>query len=75
MLGYFNEVLWDFKHFSTWQRPDKQMIDFCEILTQCDMHDLGFAGLWWTYDNMQECEGTTISGCSITGMVSTFPRC
>jgi hypothetical protein len=29
------------------------MIDFREILGQCDLHDLGFVGLPWTYDNKQ----------------------
>jgi hypothetical protein len=29
------------------------MTDFREVLTQCDLHDLGFSGLPWTYDNMQ----------------------
>jgi hypothetical protein len=45
MMGDLNEVLWEFEHFSARRRPDKQMMDFCEILTLCDLHDLGFSGL------------------------------
>jgi hypothetical protein len=52
-MGDFNEVLWDFEHFSTRHRPEKQMTDIREVLTQCDFHDLGFSGLPWTYDNRQ----------------------
>jgi hypothetical protein len=29
------------------------MIDFRELLSFCDLHDLGFQGLPWTYDNKQ----------------------
>jgi hypothetical protein len=45
MMGDLNEVLWEFEHFSTRCRPDKQMMDFCEILTLRDLHDLGFSSL------------------------------
>jgi hypothetical protein len=33
MMGDFDEVLWEFEHFSTQRHPEKQMIDFHEILT------------------------------------------
>jgi hypothetical protein len=29
------------------------MIYFCEVLSYCDLHDIGFFGLPWTYDNKQ----------------------
>jgi hypothetical protein len=29
------------------------MLDFREVLSYCDLHDLGFSGLPWTYDNKQ----------------------
>jgi hypothetical protein len=35
------------------KRPPKQMLDFREVLSFCDLHDLGFSGLPWTYDNKQ----------------------
>jgi hypothetical protein len=30
------------------------MFDFREVLSFCDLHDLGFQGLPWTYDNKQK---------------------
>jgi hypothetical protein len=54
LIGDFNEVLWVFEHFSARRRPERQMIDFCEVLSQCNLHDLGFTGLPWMYDNMQK---------------------
>jgi hypothetical protein len=30
------------------------MIDFREVLSFCDLHDLGFKSLPWTYDNKQK---------------------
>jgi hypothetical protein len=30
------------------------MLDFREILGHCDLHDLGFAGVLWTFNNNQE---------------------
>jgi hypothetical protein len=53
MIGDFNEVMWLYEHFSQWRRPPKQMMDFCEVLSFCDLHDIGFQGLPWTYDNKQ----------------------
>ena len=32
----------------------KQMFDFREILSHCDLHDLGFLGAPWTFDNGQD---------------------
>jgi hypothetical protein len=29
------------------------MLDFREVLSHCDLHDLGFSGKAWTYDNLQ----------------------
>ena len=29
------------------------MMDFREVLSHCDLHDLGFSGLPWTYNNNQ----------------------
>jgi hypothetical protein len=53
MIGDFNEVMWSFEHFSQRIRPTKQMLDFREVLSFCDLHDLGFSALPWTYDNKQ----------------------
>ncbi|KAJ1283990.1 hypothetical protein BS78_03G170200 [Paspalum vaginatum] len=53
MMGDFNEVMWSFEHFSETPRPERQMLDFREVLSHCDLHDLGFSGLPWTYNNNQ----------------------
>jgi exonuclease III len=29
------------------------MMDFHEILSHCNLHDIGFRGLPWTYENKQ----------------------
>lgn len=54
MMGDFNEVCWSFEHFSARRRPGKQMSDFKEVLAFCDLHDIGFCELTWTYDNRQQ---------------------
>jgi endonuclease/exonuclease/phosphatase family metal-dependent hydrolase len=53
MIGDFNEVLWGFEHFSTHKRAESQMAKFRDVLTHCNLHDVGFLGLPWTYDNKQ----------------------
>jgi hypothetical protein len=60
LIGDFNEVMWPFEHFSARRRPEKQMMDFRDTLTYCDVHDIGFSGMPWTYDNKQR--GTETSG-------------
>lgn len=54
MVGDFNETMWSFKHFSNRRCPPKQMLDFREVLSYCDLHDLSFTGVPWTYDNKQD---------------------
>jgi hypothetical protein len=54
MIGDFNEAMWSFEHLSSCRRPAKQMAAFCEVLSHCDLHGLGFFGLPWTYDNKQK---------------------
>lgn len=53
MIGDFNEALWQHEHFSETPRPERQMVDFKEVLSFCDLHDIGFSGLPWTYNNNQ----------------------
>jgi hypothetical protein len=53
MIGDFNEVMWSFEHLSSRRSPPKQMLDFREVMSFCDLHDLGFSSLPWTYDNKQ----------------------
>ena len=42
MIGDFNEAMCQYEHFSETPRPERQMMDFREILSHCDLHDLGF---------------------------------
>ena len=42
VLGDFNEAMWQYEHFSETPHPERQMMDFREILSHCDLHDLGF---------------------------------
>jgi hypothetical protein len=51
VMGDFNEVMWQFEHFSNTRRGERQMEDFREVLEICDLHDIGFSGLPWTFDN------------------------
>jgi hypothetical protein len=53
VIGDFNEVMWSYEHFSNHRRPPRQMMDFLEVLSFCDLHDIGFTGLPWTCDNKQ----------------------
>jgi hypothetical protein len=59
LIGDFNEVMWPFEHFSVRRRLEKQMMDFRDILTYCDVHDIGFSGMPWTYGNKQRGTETT----------------
>jgi endonuclease/exonuclease/phosphatase family metal-dependent hydrolase len=54
LIGDFNEVLWSFEQFSVRKWPERQMADFREVLSQCDIFDLGFTGPLWTFDNKQK---------------------
>jgi hypothetical protein len=53
LIGDFNEVMWSFEHFSARRRPEKQMMEFRDILSHCEVHDIGFCGMPWMYDNKQ----------------------
>jgi hypothetical protein len=53
MVGDFKETMWQFEHFSNTKSGERQMEAFREALEFCGMHDLGFVGLPWTYDNKQ----------------------
>lgn len=54
VIGDFNEALWSFEHFSHSQRGEAQMVAFPDTLEVCELLDLGFAGLPYTYDNKRE---------------------
>jgi hypothetical protein len=56
MLGDINEAMWQHEHWSRRKMNEKQMYDFRNALSLCNLHDLGFNGLPWTYDNNQKGE-------------------
>jgi hypothetical protein len=56
IIGDFNETMWHGEHYSRSRRSEQQMPDFWEVLSYCELHDLGFVGLPWTYDNKLEGE-------------------
>jgi hypothetical protein len=56
MVGDFNEVLWQKEHLSAKRRSEHQMQLFRDVLNHCDMVDLGYKGLPWTYNNKQKGE-------------------
>ena len=53
LIGDFNEAMWQYEHFTETPRPERQMMDFREALSHCHLHDLGFSGIPWTYNNNQ----------------------
>jgi hypothetical protein len=54
IMGDFNEALWQQEHLSCTPRPEGQMAAFRETLAVCNMVDLGFTGLPYTYDNKRK---------------------
>ena len=57
VIGDFNEVMWDFEHFSSSPRPQRQMQAFRDSLENCELADLGFSGVPRTYDNKRSGNG------------------
>jgi hypothetical protein len=53
MMGDFNEALWQEEHFSQTRRAENLMRNFREALQHCNLYDIGFVGVPWTYDNKQ----------------------
>jgi hypothetical protein len=51
VVGDFNEALWQYEHLSASRRSESQMVAFCDTLLVCELKDLGFQGLPFTYDN------------------------
>jgi endonuclease/exonuclease/phosphatase family metal-dependent hydrolase len=51
LMGDFNEALWQEEHISQTPRPTNQMEAFRDVLFDCNLTDLGFTGVPYTYDN------------------------
>lgn len=54
VMGDFDEALWQFEHLSVRKRGEGQMLAFRELIQNCDLHDLGFTGFPFNYDNRRE---------------------
>ncbi|XP_071680546.1 uncharacterized protein [Lolium perenne] len=46
--------MWQEEHFSRRKRAERLMSEFREALSDCDLHDIGFIGTPWTFDNKQK---------------------
>jgi hypothetical protein len=53
-MGGFNEAMWQEMHFSRSKRSERLMMDFREVLSHCDLYNIGFVGTPWTWDNKQK---------------------
>jgi hypothetical protein len=45
--------MWQEEHFSRIALSERLILDFREVLSHCDLHDIGFVGTPWTFDNKQ----------------------
>jgi hypothetical protein len=54
VLGDFNEAMWSFEHFSASKQPESQMLAFRDVLETCELVNLGFTGLPYTFDNKRQ---------------------
>jgi hypothetical protein len=52
-IGDFNETLFASEHLSRTERPEWQMRAFREVVEDCSLHDLGWPGVEYTWDNGQ----------------------
>jgi hypothetical protein len=46
--------MWQHEHLSQTRRGERQMAAFREVLAFCNLRDIGFSGVPWTYDNRKE---------------------
>lgn len=53
-MGGFNETLFGDEHFSRSPRPEGQMQAFRQVVDDVSFQDLGWTGLPFTWDNMQQ---------------------
>jgi exonuclease III len=53
IVGDFNEAMFQSEHWSATRRSEARMRDFRDTLEYCNLHDLGYVGCPWTFDNNQ----------------------
>lgn len=46
----FNEITRSFEKKGGRLRSKRQMVGFCDVLTDCGLNDLGFTGRWYTWE-------------------------
>jgi type II secretory pathway component PulJ len=46
--------MWQEEHFSKYAHSERLMMDFREVLSHCDLHDIGFIGAPWNFDNKRK---------------------
>jgi hypothetical protein len=51
VAGDLNEALWQHEHLSVCLSREKKMIAFRDTLMVCELKDIGFRGIPFTYDN------------------------
>ena len=55
-MGNFNETLYTDEHFSRLAHPEWQMRAFQEVTHECELQDLGWTSVPFTWDNRQQGE-------------------
>lgn len=53
VCGDYNECMWQHEHLSSTARSSAQMVAFRDCLQLCELVDLGFSGMPFTYNNNQ----------------------
>jgi hypothetical protein len=71
VIGDFNETMWQSEHFSSAKRSESQMARFRNMLSFCNLHDLGFRGRPWTYDNKQQGGRNMFKFATVTHIVTS----
>lgn len=54
VCGDYNEALWQHEHLSRTMRSETQKSAFRDFLLLCELEDLGFSGIPYTYNNGQD---------------------
>ena len=56
MIGDLSEAMWQSEHISRKKISEPRMKAFRDVLPECNLHDLGFKEVDWTYNNNQSGE-------------------
>lgn len=50
VIGDFNEILFSFEKQKGQLRSERQMRAFTDVLDECELVDLSFDGVWYTWE-------------------------